>query len=146
MNKWKNMKKKYKELIDNEAKTGSSPATWKHLETFNIAYGHKSSTRPAVVLDTGEPKNENTLPDNLNRPSSSRAHDTSTITPDPSAGPSAKKKRRIGKQSDKEKLLQHLGKIDERQEKALQTFEKHHKEKMEKMDRLLDIFESAVRK
>lgn len=42
MIKWKNMKKKYKELIDNAAKPGSSPSAWKHMETFNILYGHKS--------------------------------------------------------------------------------------------------------
>ena len=36
MNKWKNLKKRYKEVVDNNSKTGKEKCTWKHLKTFSV--------------------------------------------------------------------------------------------------------------
>ncbi|KAH3864016.1 hypothetical protein DPMN_027028 [Dreissena polymorpha] len=52
MNKWKNMRRKYKEVKDNTLKTGSQPINWKHLDAFDELFGHKQSTRPTVTIDS----------------------------------------------------------------------------------------------
>lgn len=53
LNKWKSLKKKYKEVNDENSKTGNSAQTWKHFERFSEVYGCKASTRVAVSFDTG---------------------------------------------------------------------------------------------
>ncbi|KAH3834801.1 hypothetical protein DPMN_108136 [Dreissena polymorpha] len=53
MKKWKNMSKNYKEVKDNNLKSGSNPINWKHLDAFDEIFGHKQSTRPTVIIDSG---------------------------------------------------------------------------------------------
>ncbi|XP_065935753.1 uncharacterized protein [Magallana gigas] len=37
-NKWKNLKKTYKKVVDDNHKTGNKKTTWKYFEEFNLLY------------------------------------------------------------------------------------------------------------
>lgn len=56
INKWKSLKKKYKEIIDHNSKTGADRMDWKHKDVFDGAYGNKASTKLSVSFDTGRLK------------------------------------------------------------------------------------------
>jgi hypothetical protein len=51
INKWKALKKKYKEINDENNKTGNKNS-WKYLEQFGEVYRSKASTKVAVSFDT----------------------------------------------------------------------------------------------
>lgn len=52
INKWKNLKKKFKEIVDSNNKTGNNPTKWKHFQRLSQLFGNKASTNPAVIIDT----------------------------------------------------------------------------------------------
>lgn len=52
INKWKTMKKKYKEVVDQNGKTGNSKTTWKYYELFYSAYGNKAGTQAKITYDS----------------------------------------------------------------------------------------------
>lgn len=56
INKWKSLKKKYKEINDHNSKTGADRMDWKHKDVFDGAYGNKASTKLSVSFDTGRLK------------------------------------------------------------------------------------------
>ncbi|XP_069103545.1 uncharacterized protein [Argopecten irradians] len=127
INKWKNLKKKYKEVIDKNKKTGNARVTWKFYEEFNEIYGNKASTHPSYCIDTS-----NTNPVTIGN---------LTSTDDlPKLATTQKRKRAPKSKDDIGKLLQ-----DNNQD-VLKTLKKHHTEKMQRMDRLLDVFENFVGK
>lgn len=51
--KWKSLKKKLKDVNDENRKTGNSAQTWKYFKRFGEVYRSKVSTRVAVSFDTG---------------------------------------------------------------------------------------------
>ena len=51
-NEWKNLKKRYKEVVDLNAKTGNERNQWKHLDHFNSVYGNKASTQVQSYFDS----------------------------------------------------------------------------------------------
>ncbi|CAC5357657.1 unnamed protein product [Mytilus coruscus] len=52
INKWKTMKKKYKEVIDQNGKTGNSKTSWKYYDIFNNTYGNKAGTQASITYDS----------------------------------------------------------------------------------------------
>ncbi|XP_062587937.1 uncharacterized protein LOC134249618 [Saccostrea cucullata] len=56
INKWKALKKKYKEINDENNKTGNKKHSWKYLDQFSEVYGNKASTKVAISFDTGRPR------------------------------------------------------------------------------------------
>lgn len=44
--------KKYKEVVDQNGKTGNSKTTWKYYELFNSAYGNKAGTQAKITYDS----------------------------------------------------------------------------------------------
>ena len=52
MCKGKTMKKKYKEVVHQNDKTGNAKTTWKYYDHFNSAYGNKAGTQAAVTYDS----------------------------------------------------------------------------------------------
>ncbi|XP_060565376.1 uncharacterized protein LOC132724524 isoform X2 [Ruditapes philippinarum] len=50
--KWKNLKRKYMEIVDLNGKTGNCRNTCKYFDIFSQLYGTKASTKPSFVLDT----------------------------------------------------------------------------------------------
>ena len=140
INKWKNMKKKYKDVKDNNLKTGSNPISWKHLGAFDEIFGHKESTRLSVIIDSGKEKKLVQIDTEKCFENQSESTSDSNLP-----GPS-KRKSTNSKTSHKDKLLRHLEKLEERQQDALKKEDDHHNARMERMDKLLTIFERAVDK
>lgn len=58
MNKWKNLKKKYREVLDENNKTGNQRITWRHLKSFNKIFGHKASSKAACTYDSSKKENK----------------------------------------------------------------------------------------
>ena len=58
INKWKALKKKYKEINDENNKTRNKKHSWKYLEQFSEVYGNRASTKVAVSFDTGRCKDK----------------------------------------------------------------------------------------
>ena len=52
INKSNTLKKKYKEVIDDNSKTGNQRTNWKYFEVFNEAYGNKTGTQAALTFDS----------------------------------------------------------------------------------------------
>lgn len=51
-NKWKNLKKTYTKVVDDNQKTGNKKTTWKYFEEFNLLYGNRASTTAKVTYDS----------------------------------------------------------------------------------------------
>ena len=86
INKWKNLKKKFKEIVDSNNKTGNNPTKWKHFQRFNQLFGNKASTNLAVIIDTSN-KDKTIVSESI-------ASDSSVDMPSTS-GIQATKKRKI---------------------------------------------------
>ena len=53
--KVKNLKTKYREVKDNNSKTGKGRQTCKFYSRLDVILGHRPASVPSVLLDTGEP-------------------------------------------------------------------------------------------
>ena len=51
VNKWKSLKKNFKEVNDHNSKTGADRIDWRHKEAVDEDYGNKASTRVSVSSD-----------------------------------------------------------------------------------------------
>ncbi|CAC5390723.1 unnamed protein product [Mytilus coruscus] len=134
INKWKTMKKKYKEVIDQNGKTGNSKTSWKYYDIFNNTYGNKAGTQALITYDSeGKQKlkindkkeEQNKKEDCLKK----EKHCDMT-----KAGPS-KRKSEIGTMSDR---------VEAQNDKILSVLKRQHNQKMRKMDKFLQIFEKSV--
>lgn len=47
--KWKNFKKTYKKVVDDNSQKGNKETRWKFFEEFNNVYGNRASTRAEVI-------------------------------------------------------------------------------------------------
>lgn len=47
--KWKNFKKTYKKVVDDNSQKGSKETRWKFFEEFNNVYGNRASTMAEVI-------------------------------------------------------------------------------------------------
>ena len=56
--KIKKLKLDYRKVKDKHYKTGEGRSTWKFFDTMDAVLGHRSTTRPSVVLDTSEQPDE----------------------------------------------------------------------------------------
>ena len=119
------LKKKYREVLDGNGKTGNSSHTWKYVDTFQEAYGHKAGTAPKATFDSQKEKENNT--DNLNIDNSQENN------------PTVNQKKR--KRASVDDLLE---KIEETNSKFLQEMKSEHDKKMTRMDRFLDIYQSSL--
>ena len=52
INKWNNLRKRYKKVVDSNSKTGNESVSWKHYDKFNDLFGSKASTRVEASFDT----------------------------------------------------------------------------------------------
>lgn len=139
LNKWRSLKKKYKEVNDENSKTGNNAQTWKHFERFSEVYGCKASTRVAVSFDTGRKTKLAVSHDN-----SSPQAETPTCSPSsPFKKPDIKVKSKKRKMNETTKLIEN---IQEQNQDLMQSIERHHDDKMKRIDRMLDIMEKSVDK
>jgi hypothetical protein len=137
INKWKNLKKKYKEINDHNAKTGADRVDWKHKEAFDSAYGNKASTRLSVSFDTGrhELKKSETLKRKLENAKPDREGTEQTESDLP--------KKKKTKPNVRGELID---KLDTQNSKLMEQMELQHRQKLERMDRMLDLFERSLDK
>lgn len=118
LNKWRNLKRKYKETIDlNKKKTGNEKHEFKYQNEFDNLFGHKASTKATVSFDSGvngEDKKKETTDDKPARP----------------------------KKRSAENLL---NKMENMNKEMREQMERHQEEKLRRFDRMLDIFERSVK-
>ena len=135
INKWKYMKKKYKEIVDNSNKTGSSTMYWKHYESFNQLYGNKASTEPAMTIDTS--RNIINVAQVCDSESTNESNNES--------GPSGNKKRKKDKSSSKtDQVTTMVREIQASNSLLLQELKDEHNSRMQRMDRFLEIYSKQV--
>lgn len=135
----KSLKKKYKEVNDENSKTGNSAQTWKHFERFSEVYGCKASTRVAVSFDTGRKTKLAVSHDN----SSPQVETPTCSLSSPFKKPDIKVKSKKRKMNETTKLIEN---IQEQNRDLMQSIERHHDDKMKRIDRMLDIMEKSVDK
>uniref|UniRef100_A0A8W8I085 Myb-like domain-containing protein n=1 Tax=Magallana gigas TaxID=29159 RepID=A0A8W8I085_MAGGI len=119
MNKWRNLKRKYKETIDLNKKTGNEKHEFKYQNEFDNLFGHKASTKAAVSFDSGVNAEER------------------------------KKKREIDKKATRPKKRSAenlLMKMENMNKEMREQMERHQEEKLRRFDRLLDIIEKQGQK
>ena len=138
INKWKNLKKKFKEIVDSNNKTGNNPTKWKHFQRFNQLFGNKASTNPAVIIDTS--KKDKTIV------SESIASDSSVDMPSTSGIQATKKRKICRDKSQKDKITSMIQTVSETNENVITMLKEHHTERMVRMDRFLNILEKSVDK
>lgn len=127
-------------MNDENSKTGNSTHTWKYFEVFSQVYGSKASTKVAVSFDTGR-KEKLTISDDDKSPHSDRT--TSTSGTSASVKKAAVKVSKKHKISDTTNFMQNL---QEQNQNLMSSIERHHEEKMRRIDRMLDIMERSMDK
>jgi hypothetical protein len=127
INKSNTLKKKYKEVIDDNSKTGNQRTNWKYFEVFNEAYGNKTGTQAALTFD------------------SERDEKLKKGNPKNGEGSSKKKDVKVPKSNKRKSEMEDIvEKVQAQNDKLLGTLQKQHNQKMRKMDRFLTIFEKSV--
>lgn len=103
---------------------------WKHKDAFDGAYGNKASTKLSVSFDTGRlkelPKPNECLKRKLEKGDRKETLETKVEFP--------KKKIRPNLKTD---LME---KLDAQNSKLMDQMETQHRDKLQRMDRMLDLF------
>lgn len=134
LNKYNNLKKKWKEIID--AGTGTERKDFRLKEEFDLAFGTKPSAKPLLTLDS----TTNISTDGPSSPTSQGSPSSSLRNSRPGGTKKLPKKRKLSATS---KLLEDLS---NREKEFNSKIEEFHREKMERMDRFLDLFEKSLEK
>ncbi|KAK6189100.1 hypothetical protein SNE40_005141 [Patella caerulea] len=138
-NKWKSLKRTYTETVDYNSRTGNEPKTCSHYETFNKLYGNNPSVRPAFTMDS--------LPSTSTEDATDP--DVSEEFDDCHQVRNTKQKGKVGGRKGRKSVVsptvQWLTAYTEEQEKKRQkreeSVERRHLEKMQRLDRFLDILD-----
>jgi hypothetical protein len=134
VNKWKSLKKRYKEVNDHNSKSGSNRLDWKHSDAFDRVYGNKASTKVSATFDTGRPQKRKIM----------ESDETEENKEDEEGVKHKKSDQNIKKKKlPKDSLLQ---RIEQQNCQLLTQMKDQHKEKMNRMDRMLDLFEASLKK
>jgi hypothetical protein len=128
LNKYNNLKKRWKEIVD--AGTGTERKDFRLREEFDLVFGTKPSTRPFATLDSVS-SNSPSSPKSLRNTTNS----SSQLVPRESR--KVPKKRKL----QSSKLLEDL---TNREEEFTAKIVQFHEEKMQRMDRFLDLFERSL--
>lgn len=153
-NKWKYLKKTYKKIVDSNNSTGNKPSQWKYYEEFNQIYGCRSSTQPEVLFDSGTAEKVQKISSITCTPTAG-ASTPKTSTGTPMAGTSSPKaetntqkagrstctprKRKLA--PDVYEILQNM---ESKNDRLRNDMQKQHEDKIQRFDRLLDIFQQSV--
>ncbi|XP_076109600.1 uncharacterized protein LOC143078638 [Mytilus galloprovincialis] len=132
MNKYFNLKKRWKEVLDSAGARGSgSEAKYFRLnESFDQQYGTKASSRPAYLLDTIADKDKNKNAKETNE----TENPASKVTT--GQGEDGKGKKR--KSTDVVCLL------EKQNTDFMNKMEEFHKDKMNRFDKLLDLYKKDL--
>jgi len=113
-NRWKNLKRTFLSVTDNNSKTGASPKTCNFFAEFNEIYGTKSSTCPEATRELGV-ASCSTSNDADSEPCPIKVKRSNTAT------------------------TQILDSINQQATRQIDLLKEMHNDKMERIDRLLDI-------
>ncbi|XP_062575314.1 uncharacterized protein LOC134237229 isoform X2 [Saccostrea cucullata] len=135
LNKYNNLKKRWKEIID--AGTGTERKDFRLKEEFDLVFGTKPSAKPCTTLDS----------------STSSPITSDDPSPEESPSKSARSSRKIHpkrvKNLPQKRKLQTskvLEDLSNSEKEFNSKIEKFHNEKMARMDRFLDLFERSLEK
>lgn len=129
-------KKKWKEIID--VGTGTERKDFRLKEEFDLVFGTKPSANPVLTLDS----TANITSDNPSPPRS--PHSTSPSSSPPKSQPNKGKQHPKKRKLPSSKSL--LDELTIREKEFNSKIEKFHQEKMQRMDRFLDLFEKSLEK
>ncbi|XP_062598586.1 uncharacterized protein LOC134260015 [Saccostrea cucullata] len=133
LNKYNNLKKRWKEIID--AGTGTERKDFRLKEEFDLVFGTKPSAKPCTTLDsssliTSDDPSPEESPSKSTR-SSRKIH--------PKRVKNLPQKRKL----QTSKVLEDLSNSEKEFNSKIEKF---HNEKMARMDRFLDLFERSLEK
>ncbi|XP_061186801.1 LOW QUALITY PROTEIN: uncharacterized protein LOC133194919 [Saccostrea echinata] len=117
LNKYRNIKRKYKETIDLNKQTGNEKHEFKYQREFDNLFDHKASTKATVSFDSGVP---------VNQQKKKKEND--------------KKKSQPKKRSAESMIM----KMEIMHRDMSEQIQRHQEEKLRRFDRLIDIFERSV--
>ena len=124
--KFNALKKKWKEVVDHNNKSGNDRKDWKYMDHFDNVFGNRASAQPVVTLDSLD--------------GNAQTNDQEKMSKAGRPG-----KRKGGKQMN-ERLCSVVEKMQERGESTQKEMQEMHREKMARMDRFLSIFEKLADK
>ncbi|CAG2199016.1 unnamed protein product [Mytilus edulis] len=130
MNKYFNLKKRWKEVLDGARGSGSEAKYFRLKEDFDQQYGTKASSRPAYLLDTIADKDKNKNAKETNE----TENPASKVTK--GQGEDGKGKKR--KSTDVVCLL------EKQNTDFMNKMEEFHKDKMNRFDKLLDLYKKDL--
>lgn len=144
-NKWKAVKRAYKEAIDHNNMTGADKKTCKFYDELDTLYGTRAGTSPEFTLGTMAsvdeapdaliaPIEDDLDSDNDDEQTDKKAYKEKNQTP-------ARKKRKKSKTATVQWLEQYSAKQEEMQKQRDSQAQNMHNDKMRRFDRLLDMLE-----
>lgn len=150
INKFEGIEKKYKEINDENNKTGNKKYSWKYLEQFSEVYGNKASSKVALSFDTGRSRdklNINTeldkdedvsaVPEEVDKQPTSSDTGSKSIT----LAKTMKLKSTKRKISDNTKFIEN---IQEQNRELMNSMKTQHEDKMRRIDRMLEKLERSL--
>ncbi|XP_070549382.1 uncharacterized protein [Ptychodera flava] len=128
--KWKNLKKAFMEFVDGRKKTGTQTRTCRHYERFSVLYGHREGTNPTVTIDSDALSSDSsgTIPETRSKPDQ----------------PTKKRKARLDRMSMQDRLFTVVSKMEDKNDELLSLMQQQHDQKMQRMDRMLDLYEKSI--
>lgn len=141
INKWKNLKKKYKEVIDSNNHTGNNRCTWKHFDAFNRLYGNKASTMPCVMVDTSK-KSGNVVVEKFSTADEDAPGTSSSTKP----GKESVKRMKKETKCKSDRISTIITEIQDTNNNVVNLMKEQHGDRIKRMDRLLDILEKSIDK
>ena len=135
-NKWKSLKRTYKETVDHNAKTGNDPKTCAFQNEFDDLYGNNPATRPKFTVDDME----GTEDDNVND-GHDNGDDHAEDKVRKSKGLSGRKSREKAPGATLQWLTEYTNSQEVKRKDRDEANERRHKDKMARFDRLLDILD-----
>lgn len=133
LNKYNNLKKRWKEIIDSG--TGTERKYFRLKDEFDLMHGTKQSSKPSFTMDSitdcSTPSESSEIP--LTEQTTARNLQS------PKKSPMKKLKKCAKKRKHELEIL------EAREKEFNDKIEKFHAEKMQRMDRFLDLFEKSIK-
>lgn len=134
LNKYNNLKKRWKEIID--SKSGSETKYFRQRDAFDEAYGTRASTKPSLVIDSGS-KVKLMYAEDTQDAGNNQTHKVTDVA-------NIKEKTSKKKTPIKRKSTELVELIKEQESDFKDRMEQYHRDKMSRMDRLLDLYEREI--
>lgn len=144
--KWKNLKRKYMEIVDLNGKTGNCRNTCKYFDIFSQLYGTKASTKPSFVLDTSNTESAASEVNVENEVNCVPCNSNGSVPKVVQSKENVNKRKVTSKtvNSPRNKVVKLLECIEKKNEDFNEFVKKQEEQKMKRFDRFLDLFEKSL--